>query len=46
MKKLINVVYLDSNKLFTGVSQINVLRKCLFLLLDSGENVLYFEDWL
>lgn len=37
--------YMDLNKLFTRVFQLNFLRKCVFLFSDGEENVLYFEVW-
>lgn len=35
---------MDLNKLFTRVSQLNFLRKCV--VFSDGENVVYFEVWL
>lgn len=35
--------YMDLNKLFTRVFQLNFLRKCVFLFSDGEENVLKFD---
>lgn len=37
---------MDSNKLFTRVSQPKFLRKCVVLFSNGGGNMLYFEVWL